>query len=141
MEFIRELKGEENIMTEKGVIKLFNQLEGYGFITDSKKKDVFFHRNYLRGSKKEPKTGDQVLFIREPGPKGPRAKFWAFTKEQTVYRVLYKRHIDDNNWIVFSTGTVDRIIHPTNFEQIRFQNKTESGWLECSDPRLLDESA
>lgn len=135
-----EIEKGDFLMTEKGIIKFFNQ-EGWGFITDNEGKDIFFHKNYLKGYKKEPQTGDQVVFVKELGHKGFRAIWWSFVGEQDVYRVLYKRHIDDKNFIVSSTGTVDEIIYPKDFKQIRFQKRTESGWLECSDPRLRDEPA
>ena len=132
-------ENEKKIVTEtkKGTIKLFKKDKGYGFIKDNTGRDIFFHVSSLK-DKKEVKIDEEVLFIQKPGPIGPIAIWVSF---ETIYRVLYKRHDNDSNSIVFSTGTVDQIIYPTNFKQIRFQKKTESGWLECSDPRLLDESA
>lgn len=123
---------------ENGKIKLFNQLEGWGFITDKNGHDVFFHKNYIdqNGFKKTPTLGDEVIFIREIGNKGPRAFQWSFkeeNQEKKLYRVLYKRYGEEHT-IIFSTGTVDQIKYPKNFEKIRFQQKIGLEWLECSDP-------
>lgn len=143
------LSGEHKMdKIEKGKIKLFNELEGWGFITDENGQDVFFHKNYIdqNSSKKTPVSGDKVFFIREIGKKGPRAFRWFFEdkeqqqKHQEIYRVLYKRHGEEHT-IIFSTGTVDEIKYPKKFETIRFQKKIGLEWLECSDPHLKNESA
>ncbi len=129
---------EEKIVTKKGTIKLFKKDKGYGFITDNMGRDIFFHISSLKG-KKEAETNEEVSFVQKTGPIGPIAIWVSFDK--TIYRVLYKRYVDDKNFIIFSTGTVDEIIYPANPKQVRFQKKIESGWLECSDPRLRDEPA
>lgn len=125
---------------ENGKIKLFNQLEGWGFITDENGRDVFFHKNYIipNGFKKIPLPEDEVIFIREIGNKGPRAFQWSFKdneqQQEQIYRVIYKR-TNTLQPIIFSTGTVDEITYPHKFEKVWFQKRTESGWLECSDPK------
>jgi len=131
-------------MEENGKIKLFNQLGGWGFITDKNGHDVFFHKNYIdqNGFKKIPASGDEVVFIREIGKKGPRAFRWFFKdkeqqQEQQIYRVIYRR-TGTLQPIIFSTGKVDEIKYPKNFETIRFQKKVGLEWLECSDPRLKE---
>lgn len=135
-----EIEKGDFLMTEKGIIKFFNQ-GGWGFITDNEGKDIFFHKNYLKGYQKEPQTGDQVIFAKELGPRGLRAIWWSFTRGEEIYRILYKRYDNETNFIVSSTGTVDKIIYPKEFKEIKFQMKTESGWEECSDPRRLDKPA
>jgi len=125
---------------ENGKIKLFNELEGWGFITDSNGKDVYFHTSRIEGIKKDPTEVKKVSFIRETGPKGPRVfklYLYLFDKQEIIYRVLYKREDRDPHLIIFSTGTVDEIKYPKNFKTIRFQKKIGAEWLECSDPKFL----
>jgi len=57
-----------------GVIKRLTDLN-FGFIAvDGQKKDLFFHKNSLKGvSFDELREGDAVTFETEDGPKGPSA--------------------------------------------------------------------
>jgi len=143
MEVLGKRMGEQIMgKTENGTIKSFNLLEGWGFILDSKNKDVFFHKNYIEGIKRDPSEGEKILFIREIGPKGPRAfKLYLYEQQKKdIYRVLYKRHINDQHAIIFSTGTVDEIKYPKTFEKVLFQKKVGLEWLECPNPNFFKET-
>lgn len=58
----------------EGVIKTIID-KGFGFITvDGEEKDLFFHRNELKGvTFEELKKGDRVSFDKADSPKGPNA--------------------------------------------------------------------
>ena len=58
-------------MKEKGTVKFFNGLKGYGFITDSKGKDYFVHSSNLNGSVLS--EGTKVEFEVGQGKIGPEA--------------------------------------------------------------------
>jgi CspA family cold shock protein len=56
---------------EKGTVKFFNTVKGFGFITpESGAKDVFVHSSGLLGTIRE---GDKVTYDVESSPKGPSA--------------------------------------------------------------------
>ena len=59
----------------EGTIKTLTE-KGFGFITvDGEEKDLFFHRNELKGVTFEDlKIGDKVSFEKADSPKGPNAK-------------------------------------------------------------------
>ena len=58
----------------KGKIKKLIKDRGFGFISDTDGRDVFFHRNNLVGIEFESLSEDQVVeFDVERSPKGPRA--------------------------------------------------------------------
>ncbi len=59
----------------EGTIKTLVADKGFGFITvDGEEKDLFFHRNELKGVDYEDlKTGDKVSFDKADSPKGPNA--------------------------------------------------------------------
>lgn len=50
----------------------FNGQQGFGFITDGNRKDVWFSKMKLRGMK--VRSGYLVRFVRESHPEGPRVK-------------------------------------------------------------------
>jgi len=58
----------------EGTIKTLTE-KGFGFITvDGEEKDLFFHRNELKGVNYEDlKVGDRVSFEKTDSPKGPNA--------------------------------------------------------------------
>ena len=58
----------------EGTIKNLTD-RGFGFIAvDGEEKDLFFHRNELKGvSYEELKVGDRVSFEKTHSPKGPNA--------------------------------------------------------------------
>lgn len=58
-------------MKEKGTVKFFNGLKGFGFITDSKGKDHFVHSSSLNGSILS--EGAKVEFEVRQGQKGTEA--------------------------------------------------------------------
>jgi len=62
-------KGEEKVQT--GTVKFFNREKGFGFITRSDDKDIFFHVSEIQGQ--EPMDGDKVEFGVGSGKKGPCA--------------------------------------------------------------------
>jgi CspA family cold shock protein len=58
-------------MKEKGTVKFFNGLKGFGFITDSKGKDYFVHSSSLNGAILS--EGTKVEFESRQGQKGLEA--------------------------------------------------------------------
>jgi len=58
-------------MTETGVVKFFNALKGFGFITSNSGKDYFIHISALNGI--SLKDGDKVEFETRQGKKGLEA--------------------------------------------------------------------
>jgi CspA family cold shock protein len=58
----------------EGTIKTLNE-KGFGFITvDGEEKDLFFHKNELKGvTYEELKVGDRVSFEKADSEKGPNA--------------------------------------------------------------------
>ena len=62
-----------NVPPERGVVtKLFLD-EGYGFITLDDTREVYFHKNAVRGIAFEQMDGLSVSLNIEPGDKGPQA--------------------------------------------------------------------
>ncbi|PJE69662.1 MAG: cold-shock protein [Candidatus Staskawiczbacteria bacterium CG10_big_fil_rev_8_21_14_0_10_38_10] len=59
----------------EGTIKKLITDKGFGFITvDGEEKDLFFHKNELKGvNYEELKEGDRVSFEKTDSPKGPNA--------------------------------------------------------------------
>ena len=59
----------------EGSIKTLISDKGFGFITvDGEEKDLFFHKNELKGvSYEELKVGDRVSFEKADSEKGPNA--------------------------------------------------------------------
>ena len=59
----------------EGTIKTLISDKGFGFITvDGEEKDLFFHKNELKGvSYEELKVGDRVSFEKADSEKGPNA--------------------------------------------------------------------
>ena len=58
----------------KGTVKMFNKDKGFGFITTSEGKDVFFHYSSLvMNSFKTIDAGEKVEFDVEESPRGQRA--------------------------------------------------------------------
>lgn len=69
-------------MNEKGTVKSYLSLKGFGFILGENGKDIFFHIKHA--SKKNgriPKTGDAVVFKKTSNEKGFNAEPWAFEDE------------------------------------------------------------
>ncbi|TAK66144.1 MAG: cold-shock protein [Bacteroidetes bacterium] len=58
---------------EKGTVKWFNGVKGYGFIKRPNGEDVFVHYRAISGHYKALNEGDQVEFEVERGPKGLQA--------------------------------------------------------------------
>ncbi len=58
-----------------GVVKFFNSRKGFGFITTSDGKDVFFHKSDVKdtGFRNELVQGDRVQFEVKQEQKGARA--------------------------------------------------------------------
>jgi len=57
-----------------GTIKKLIRDRGFGFISDTDGREVFFHQNSLEGSTFDSLQGDEkVEFEVEDSPKGPRA--------------------------------------------------------------------
>ncbi len=58
----------------EGVVKWFNPVKGYGFITQEEGKDVFVHYSSIDGEGyKTLEEGERVVFEVSEGPKGPMA--------------------------------------------------------------------
>ena len=59
----------------RGVVKWFDEIKNYGFITpDLGKQDIFFHRTDLDSIEKTVEKGTRVEYEVGQGPKGPQAK-------------------------------------------------------------------
>ncbi len=59
---------------EKGTVKWFNGVKGFGFISRQSGEDVFVHfRSIVGEGYKNLNEGDQVQFEVENGPKGLQA--------------------------------------------------------------------
>ena len=57
-----------------GIVKWFNERQGYGFIEQDEGPDVFVHHSGINASGfKSLNEGDRVTFEIEEGQKGPRA--------------------------------------------------------------------
>ncbi|MCB1196968.1 MAG: cold shock domain-containing protein [Bdellovibrionota bacterium] len=54
-----------------GTVKFFNYNKGFGFITQERGEDLFFHISEVQGQ--EPQDGDTVQFEIGQGNKGPCA--------------------------------------------------------------------
>ncbi|MBU2705151.1 cold-shock protein [Zooshikella marina] len=54
-----------------GTVKFFSETKGFGFITPSEGKDLFFHVSQIQGH--EPRDGDKVEFEVGESQKGPCA--------------------------------------------------------------------
>lgn len=57
----------------EGVVKVFKEEGGYGFIGVPNQRDVFVHRSAMRGGPTSLEEGQRVRFSVVPGPKGPQA--------------------------------------------------------------------
>jgi CspA family cold shock protein len=64
---------EEHYVAEGTIKKVTDK--GFGFISTSSGKDLFFHRSSLVGvALEELQEGQRVTFTEGQGPKGPRAE-------------------------------------------------------------------
>jgi len=64
---------EKNIIAN-GIVKLFNDSKGFGFIEHENGKDVFVHHSAINGTAfKSLSAGDRVTFDVVQGAKGPAA--------------------------------------------------------------------
>lgn len=70
-------------MAEKGKVKWFSNLKGFGFLQkEGDDKDIFVHYSFVQGDGyKKLKTGDEVTFEIEDTPKGPQARSVVRTKK------------------------------------------------------------
>ena len=70
-------------MAEKGKVKWFSNLKGFGFLQKTgDEKDVFVHYSFVQGDGyKKLKAGDEVDFDIEESPKGPQARNVVRTKK------------------------------------------------------------
>ena len=70
-------------MAEKGKVKWFSNLKGFGFLKkEGDEKDVFVHYSFVQGEGyKKLKAGDEVSFDIEESPKGPQARNVIRTKK------------------------------------------------------------
>ncbi len=70
-------------MAEKGKVKWFSNLKGFGFLNkEGDDKDIFVHYSFVQGEGyKKLKVGDEVAFDIEEGPKGPQARNVVRTKK------------------------------------------------------------
>ncbi|WP_376697546.1 retron Se72 family effector protein [Wenzhouxiangella sp. EGI_FJ10305] len=59
---------------EFGVVKVFDELKGFGFVRRNKGKDVFIFYGDIDGENRILGEGDYVSFNVEKTPKGPRGK-------------------------------------------------------------------
>ncbi len=60
---------------ERGIIKWFDEVKNYGFITpDGGGKDIFFHRTDLETIEGTIEKGTRVEYETGSGAKGPQAK-------------------------------------------------------------------
>jgi CspA family cold shock protein len=60
---------------ERGIIKWFDELKNYGFITpDIGEKDIFFYYTDLETLEGTIENGTRVEYEVSPGAKGPQAK-------------------------------------------------------------------
>ncbi len=59
---------------EQGTVKWFNNAKGFGFLTRPDGNDIFVHYRSIEGEGyKKLKTGEEVEFEIEDGPKGLQA--------------------------------------------------------------------
>lgn len=63
--------GEER---EFGVVKVFDELKGFGFVRRSKGKDVFLFYGDIEGDSRLIGEGDYVSFQVDKTARGPRAR-------------------------------------------------------------------
>ncbi len=70
-------------MAEKGKVKWFSNLKGFGFLQkDGDEKDIFVHYSFVQGDGyKKLKAGDEVSFDIETSDKGPQARNVVRTKK------------------------------------------------------------
>ena len=70
-------------MAEKGKVKWFSNLKGFGFLQkDGDEKDVFCHYSFVQAEGyKKLKAGDEVSFDIEESAKGPQARNVIRTKK------------------------------------------------------------
>jgi len=99
-------------MMEKGKVKFFNGTENkrYGFIRTSKGEELFFHFgdgarfragqfDTTKSPERDPRKGDEIVFLRKRGRKGPKAKPWGFAEDyasslRNVYYDLTEKMIE-----------------------------------------------
>ena len=63
------------MQVQRGVVKWFDEVKGYGFIQpDEGQKDLFFHRDDLEVLESSVDKGERVEFQVGQGPKGAQAK-------------------------------------------------------------------
>jgi len=75
-DFVRERRGD--VKTHEtpahGAVTNINGHQGYGFITSSEGREVYFHRNSVLDAGFDAlEIGDKVRFAQTPGEKGPQA--------------------------------------------------------------------
>lgn len=62
-------------MSQRGIVKWFNNSKGYGFLTDEKGTDIFVHFSAIQSDNyKTLNQGDKVEFDAVEGEKGLQAQ-------------------------------------------------------------------
>lgn len=67
---------EDAYMLKKGIVKWFDKVKGYGFITPDEggQKDIFVHRSNVDTLDQVLDNGQRVEYTVKSGPKGPEAR-------------------------------------------------------------------
>lgn len=57
-----------------GVVKWYNDVKGFGFISQEDARDLVVHRSAIVGERTYLHEGDRVIYQVESGPKGEQAR-------------------------------------------------------------------
>jgi cold shock protein len=58
---------------EKGIVKWYNEIKGYGFILSKEGKEIFVHKSGLYSSFLGLYQDEEVEYMIKNGPNGPQA--------------------------------------------------------------------